>query len=56
MKNNESKALKEVWELKDKAYKEVEKMDLRDALKERINKSVNTTKNLGFETKKINTL
>ena len=53
MKNDESKALKEVWELKEKAYREVERMDLRDALKERIKKSSDTAAILGFNTKTI---
>ncbi|MBF0225530.1 MAG: hypothetical protein HQK76_08765, partial [Desulfobacterales bacterium] len=44
---------KEVWKLKDKAFKEVEKIDLKDALKERINKSIHTAKILGFKTKEL---
>jgi len=52
MKNNdESKALKEVWDLKERAFKEVENMNLRDALKERIKKSLNTAQLLGFKIK-----
>jgi len=43
-----SKALKETWALKDKAYKEVENLSLKDAIKERIKKSVETAKSLGY--------
>jgi hypothetical protein len=47
-----SKALKETWDLKEKAYKEVEKLILKDAIKNRINKSLETAKSLGFLSEK----
>jgi len=50
MKNKESKALLEVWEWKDKAFKEVENMELRKALKERIKRSMMLLKKHGFKT------
>ena len=50
MNYKESKSLEEVWEWKEKAYKEIENLDLRIALKERIRKSIYTSNNLCFKT------
>jgi len=50
-----SKVLKETWELKEKAYKEVEKLKLKDAIKTRIKKSLETAKSLGFLSDKTTT-
>jgi hypothetical protein len=50
MNNKESKALLEVWEWKETAYKEVENMELKRALKERMDKSIITAEKLNFKT------
>jgi len=47
-----SKALKETWDLKEKAYKEVENLKLKDAIKTRIKKSLETAKSLGYLSEK----
>ena len=41
MNKTESKSLLEVWKWKDDAYKEVENLNLEEALKQRIKKSFN---------------
>lgn len=43
-----SKSLKEVWDLKEKAYKEVENLSIKEAIKTRIKKSTATAKSLGY--------
>jgi len=48
--NNESKALTEVWEWKEAAYREVEHLDIREALRIRLYDSIATVKKLGFDT------
>lgn len=50
MKSKESKSMLEVLEWKEEAYREVEHLDLKKALKNRILKSVDTTNKLGFKT------
>jgi hypothetical protein len=42
MKENESKALQQVWEWKDRAYKEVEHLSTDQALKKRLEDSLQT--------------
>ena len=49
MKINDSKSLLEVWNWKEKAFKEVENMDLKDALKKRIDDSISLAKKEGFK-------
>lgn len=44
----ESRALTEVWEWKDAAYREVENLDIETAMKKRLSTSVKTAKKLGF--------
>ena len=48
----ESKSLLEVWELKEMAYKEVEKLEIDNALSERLLKSIKTVNELGLSTNK----
>lgn len=48
-KNNISKALLEVWEWKESAYKEVKGFDLTSAIRKRIMDSISTTHHLGFK-------
>jgi predicted XRE-type DNA-binding protein len=38
----ESKALKEVWEWKDKAYEEVKNLDIKSALEKRLSDAIRT--------------
>ena len=54
MTNNlkESKSLLEVWELKEMAYKEVEKLEIDKAINERLLKSIKTVNELGLSTNK----
>ncbi len=47
--NEESRALTEVWEWKEDAYREVEGLDLETALNKRLNASLETTRTMGFE-------
>ena len=46
--NNISKALQEVWDLKQACYEEVKNMSLKDAIKKRLSDSLESTKKLGF--------
>jgi hypothetical protein len=48
----EEKALLEVWEWKEKAFKEVENLELKQALKERLKSSVRTSQKFGFKVHK----
>ena len=50
MNSKESKSMLEVLALKEEAYREVEHLDLKKALKNRISKSIDTTNRLGFKT------
>lgn len=45
----ESQALLDVWEWKEKAFKEVEKYDITTALDLRLHHSMETAKKLGSE-------
>jgi hypothetical protein len=47
-KNEDSNALKEVWQLKDDAYKAVEGLPLATALHARLTTSIATAAQLGF--------
>jgi hypothetical protein len=47
-KNSESKALREVWEWKSAAYREVEHLDTKSALKKRLEDSLKTVKERGI--------
>ncbi len=47
-RNEDSKALKEVWQLKDDAYKAVEELPLAAALHARLATSIATAAQLGF--------
>jgi len=49
MNKKESKSLLEVWEWKEKAFKEVENLELKQALKERIKSSIRTSQKIGFK-------
>ena len=40
--NEELKSLREVWEWKDKAYQEVKDLDLKSAVKKRIEDAIRT--------------
>ena len=46
--DKESRALTEVWEWKDDAYREVEGDCIEIAIEKRLNKSIKTAKRLGF--------
>ena len=48
MKKNEPKALCEVWEWKEKAYKDVEHMPIGEAVKKRLEDSLQTIYKLGL--------
>jgi hypothetical protein len=48
MKDKDSKALREVWEWKEKAYKEVEHLTIDQALKKRLKDSLQTVHQLGL--------
>lgn len=48
MKNKDSKALLEVWEWKEKAYQEVEHLPIDQALKKRLDDSLQTVSQLGL--------
>ena len=50
MNNKDSTALLEVYEWKEKAYKEVKDLEIKDALKNRIKKSIETATKLSFKT------
>jgi hypothetical protein len=45
---NISKALREVWEWKDEAYREIEKLDITVGIQKRLTDSLNTTKASGL--------
>lgn len=45
-KTEESKALREVWEWKDQAYREVAHLDLASALRKRLEDSMRNARNL----------
>jgi hypothetical protein len=51
-KIKDAKALREVWEWKEKAYREVEGLELDEALKRRIQDSLETSRklNITFDT------
>lgn len=51
-KNEDSKALKEVWDLKDEAYKGVKGLPLAAALHARLTTSIANAALLGFGTPK----
>jgi predicted XRE-type DNA-binding protein len=53
MNKKESKSLLEVWEWKEKAFKEVENLELKQALKERIKNSILTAQRKGFKVIKL---
>ena len=46
--NNISKALKEVWELKQACFEEIKDLPLKDAIKKRLNDSLENTIKSGF--------
>ena len=41
-RNEELKSLREVWEWKDKAYQEVKDLDLKNAVKKRLEDAIRT--------------
>ena len=47
--SNISKSLIEVWYLKEEAYKEVKYMAIELAIRKRIENSISTAKEMGFE-------
>ena len=49
MKNNISKALKEVWEWKEQAYEEVKHLPRDQALRKRLESSMDTVHQLGLK-------
>lgn len=49
-----SKALLEVWDWKESAYKEVKNFDRETALRKRLETSLQTAHRLGFEPTKLN--
>jgi len=53
MSSKESKAQIEVWEWKEIAYKEVENLGLKEALRARLEKSAVTVKKMGINTVSI---
>ncbi len=48
MKEKEPRALRDVWEWKDRAYKEVEHLPTDQALKKRLQDSLQTVRQLGL--------
>ena len=51
-RNEDSKALKEVWDMKEDAYKGVEGLPLATALHTRLTTSMTTAAQLGFGTRR----
>lgn len=49
MMNKVSKALQEVWDMKEACYQEIKDLPLEEALRKRIEDSLKTTKELGFK-------
>jgi hypothetical protein len=49
MMNEETKSLKEVWDMKQACYEEVKDLPLKTALKKRLFDSLNSAKKLGFK-------
>jgi len=47
-KRRNSKALQEVWDWKDQAYREVENLDLERGLRKRLKDSLKATRDLGL--------
>ena len=52
-RNEDSKALKEVWQLKEDAYRAVEGLPLGAALHARLTSSIATAAQLGFSTTRV---
>ena len=48
MKSNDSNALNEVWEWKEKAVREVEHLSTADAIKKRLEDALQTVRKLGI--------
>jgi hypothetical protein len=51
-KTKESKALNEIWEWKENAYRKVAHLDLDEALNKRLDDSIKTVKRLRGKTEK----
>jgi hypothetical protein len=50
MRNDDPKALREVWEWKERAYREVEHLPARQAVRKRLEDSIKAVRAIGLPT------